>query len=281
MSRQSKRWCFTWNNYTDAALQFLSDVDCSYLIFGKEVGDSGTPHLQGFFTMVNKTSIVGLRKIGFTCHLEPAKGTSLQAAEYCKKENDFTEFGTPPSPGKRTDLEAVAELVKAGVPISTIADEHPSTYMKYGRGIRDLALVLAKPYAHPGVRGLWVHGPPGTGKSHACRELHPFCFLKSQSKWFDGYNGEHSILLDDLDSDCLAHHLKIWADRYPCSGETKGGTVALQHRIFMVTSNFSPEELFDDKPQFLEAIKRRFKVVYKGDRATLINPTYDPTLPVV
>ena len=47
------------------------------------------------------------------------------------------------------------------------------------------------------------------------------------------------ILIDDLDTDKLAHFLKRWADKYACKGEAKGYTVPLQHDVICITSNFS------------------------------------------
>ncbi len=67
------------------------------------------------------------------------------------------------------------------------------------------------------------------------------------------------ILLDDMDEDFLAHHLKIWTDKYSCTGEIKGGTVKLQHKWFIVTSNQEIDELFISKPEVMvKAIQRRF-----------------------
>lgn len=45
--------------------------------------------------------------------------------------------------------------------------------------------------------------------------------------------------MDDLDfegGDKLGHYLKIWADKWACTGETKGGTIPLNHHRFIVTS---------------------------------------------
>lgn len=106
-------------------------------------------------------------------------------------------------------------------------------------------------------RGFWFYGVPGAGKSHFARELHPDAFIKSQSKWWDGYNGQEHVILDDLDSDCLGHHLKIWADKWPCSGEVKGGTVPLMYKSFTVTSNYRIDELFRDHI-LIAALERRF-----------------------
>lgn len=70
------------------------------------------------------------------------------------------------------------------------------------------------------------------------------------------------VILDDLDSDCLSHYLKIWADRWSCTGEYKGGTVALNHSKFIVTSNYTIEDLFKDKGfEVIQAIRRRFEVI--------------------
>ena len=67
------------------------------------------------------------------------------------------------------------------------------------------------------------------------------------------------MILDDLDSDCLGHYLKIWSDKWACTGEIKGGTVPLMYESFTITSNFSIEELFANADSNLvKALKRRF-----------------------
>ena len=77
------------------------------------------------------------------------------------------------------------------------------------------------------VRGFWYYGPPGTGKSWTARTENPDAYIKDQSKWWDGYTGQETIILDDMDSDCLSHYLKLWMDKYKTYGEFKGGKTAL------------------------------------------------------
>lgn len=258
----SRRWCFTVNNWTPEDEKLFQNLECKYLVYGREVGKEGTPHLQGYVTFKSTKRLTGLKKVHTTAHWEAAQGNSQQSSDYCKKDGDYFEKGDTPTQGKRTDLEAVCEMIKTGSSLQEIAEEHSSTYVKFGRGLRDLKLVLEKPYTHHDVRGIWIHGPPGTGKSHHARlfaEAYGGIYNKAQNKWWDGYNGESVVVLDDMDNDALAHYLKIWSDKYACTGETKGGTIHLGHKWFVVTSNYDIDNLFVDKGGVMcAAIKRRF-----------------------
>jgi len=268
MTSQSTRYCFTWNNYSEESLKTISsfyEKECKYLVYGKEIAPSTlTPHLQGFFTLKKKRSIVALRKLGVECHLEAAKGTSLEASAYCKKDGDFKEWGEAPTPGKRSDLSLLCDAIKEGRPINEVAEIDPATYVRNYRGLAVYQALQTKDYNHDDVRGIWYWGPPGTGKSRAARALSTSLYIKSQNKWFDGYAGETHILIDDLDTNVLGHHLKLWGDRYAVSGEIKGGTVKLTHTCLIITSNYCIDDLWKEDSIMATAIKRRFKEVRFG-----------------
>lgn len=85
----------------------------------------------------------------------------------------------------------------------------------------------------------------------------------------------------------LGHYLKIWADRYACTGETKGGTIPLNHDKFIVTSNYSIADIFGPevgatgkaalaRMELVKAMARRFEVVHM-DRP--YNPVAAPSAP--
>lgn len=267
----SKRWCFTLNNYEESDLPSILKWPVKYLVVGSEVGTSGTPHLQGFVTFAKMYRLSAVKKLLYKAHWEPAKGTSVQAAEYCKKEGDFQEVGSLPSPGKRTDLENAIAILKDSGNLKSVADEFPSVYVKFSRGLRDFAFTQSDSYDHATVRGIWIYGPPGTGKSHAARHFDPDAYMKAQNKWWDGYWSQQTVILDDLDTDVLGHYLKIWADKWSCTGETKGGTVQLRHRLFVVTSNYHPSDLFGDDAVICEAICRRFKIIEKVEHSQMVD----------
>lgn len=73
----------------------------------------------------------------------------------------------------------------------------------------------------------WLHGPAGCGKTRAAIKKHPEAYMKLSNKWWDGYQGQDAVILDDLDPErakCLAQHLKHWADPWgKMPGEIKGG----------------------------------------------------------
>lgn len=270
---RSRGWCFTVNNYSEDDVNLLSKggpcpEQVMYICFGKEIASTGTHHLQGYIHTKTVKSFKQIKAlVSVTAHLEPRKGSVKQAIDYCIKDGDVTEYGNRPNQGKRTDLEEVANLVVSGVPLPTVAESHPSTYVKYSRGLRDLALTVSKPYLRSDVCGLWIYGEPGTGKSHYAQTKYPNAYRKAQNKWFDGYAGQKEIILDDLDTGALCHHLKIWSDKWSCTGETKGGTVHLCHDLFIVTSNYRISELVPEKVKgvsdeaMIGALCRRFEEI--------------------
>lgn len=136
MSR-GKNWCFTLNNYTDEDVERLSSLvdnnECVYLIFGKEIGDSGTPHLQGFISFSKRVYLTDVKKrISRTAHFELARLVP-ESIEYCKKDGDVYEDGVlPVGQGKRSDLDEFKSDVKSGLlDLKEIREKHSTVYAKY------------------------------------------------------------------------------------------------------------------------------------------------------
>lgn len=92
-----KHWVFTLNNYLAGDEAGLWLLPYEYAVLGCEVGESGTPHIQGYVIFKKKYRMSQLKGTpqGARCHWEPQSvySTPLQAAEYCKKEGRYKEFG--------------------------------------------------------------------------------------------------------------------------------------------------------------------------------------------
>lgn len=154
MTSTHRRFCFTINNYTDQHVSTLETLGASdtvrYLVYGREVGESGTPHLQGFIIFTNSTRFsVAKTRIGDTAHIEVARGSSKQAADYCKKDGNFTEHGEfPDCQGKRSDWDSYKEWIHdiGRVPSrSEIVVKFPGLYARYRRACIDYAEAIAPP----------------------------------------------------------------------------------------------------------------------------------------
>lgn len=164
---QSRRWVFTINNPTDNdrnLLQSLSESDeLKYLVIGRERGSTGTPHLQGFVIFTRPTSRTRASTHAPRAHLEPARGTSSQAATYCKKDGDYDEYGTPPT--GNTSNSVLEDLYTWGddfiatqgrAPTSPeIAREHPTAYLRYPRVVRLFENRAPAPRLREGEPRLW------------------------------------------------------------------------------------------------------------------------------
>lgn len=87
-SHASKNWCFTWNNYTLEDIDFLICLfgsDGSKYIFQEEVGESGTPHLQGFVSFKTKRRPIEYVKKK-DIHWEKTRSVKHSIA-YCSKSD--------------------------------------------------------------------------------------------------------------------------------------------------------------------------------------------------
>lgn len=268
MAVQGKRWVYTLNNYTDADVEKWKQWDIAYGVVGKEKGDvKQTPHLQGFFIFKKNIWLSGLKKLDARAHWERANSKKNEpCAEYCKKEGDYQEKGELPVKATKTkeDKQQERELRWLEALDSAKNGEldkiDAELMVKYYGNLRQIAKdYMKKKEDLEAPTGIWIYGKPGVGKSRAARQMAPDAYIKMQNKWWDGYQYEDDVILDDFDSPALSHHLKIWADQYAFTAEVKGSAINIRPKRFIITSNYKPSEMGWDAIT-TEAIERRFKM---------------------
>lgn len=96
MPRQ-KNYCFTLNNPTKEdfidIIKFR-DIYCQYIEYASEVGESNTPHLQGWFILKKESSMKSIKEIALPrAHLSVMHGSYLENQSYCSKETEPIKWG--------------------------------------------------------------------------------------------------------------------------------------------------------------------------------------------
>lgn len=273
---RSRAFCFTWNNYPDEFAAVLESLGTRYRCYGKEIAPStGTPHLQGYLYFTNPRVVECVRRSLPGVHVSVSNGTPQQNIDYCSKDGSFFEFGlrpiTPTQVGQNEMERWVSawDAAKAGL----IEDIPADIRMRCYSTIRRVSVDFMPRVDHlESVCGLWIHGESGSGKTRAVYGAYPDLYQKPRTRWWDGYQNEEVVLLDDLDifDVKLGGLLKHWADFCAFIAECKGSARRIRPKKLIVTSQYSIEGIWLDN-ETRTALRRRFTVVEKvRDQAIII-----------
>jgi len=260
---RSRNWCFRLNNYTDDEYVLIKNIECKYIVVGKEVGESGTPHLQGYVHFANAKAFTAVQKLIKRAHLEVMRGTALEASTYCKKDGVFFENGDHPKTaayGGKMEQDRWA-VAKSQAYESGDCEDPMISFLHY-KACKNQLNKRLKLQVLPDTteRMRWYWGESGTGKSRAARTEFPNAYLKMCNKWWNGYLDQDVAIIDDIDPShevWIGAFLKEWTDHYRFQAETKGGTRVIRPKIIVVTSQYSIEQIFKD-PETVTALERRF-----------------------
>jgi len=259
---KSRSCCFTLSNYKDDDINRLRSYvsSCRYMVFGYEVAPTTqTPHLQGYVAWDNPRSLDAFKsQISSKLHLEKTRGTPTQASEYCKKDGKYEEFGEVPRQGTRTDFASALEEIKSGLPVEEVVENQPQL-LPMIRALENYKNRCLKPLNRP-VEVIVLWGDAGSGKSRWAYDNHPDLYSKSPNKWWDGYSGQTTVLLDDFYGFIPYTELLNVLDRYPYHAEVKGGHIWAQWTKVIITSNKPPEQWYSYG--LTPALRRRISKIF-------------------
>lgn len=265
--QRSCNFCYTLNNWTPEEATELQAVPCRYHQYGEEVGASKTPHLQGFICFNNARYFEAVKKLlPSRCHIEVMKGRIDQNEAYVSKENlAFTKGEPPLTQTQKGQMEkdryALAlSLAKEGKIDDIDADLQVRHYNTWKQIFKDNPPQLS---CNAQMENFWYFGPSGCGKSTAARLNYPNAYYKLPNKWWDGYQGQEDVIIEDLDpshAEHMRYHLKLWCDHGPFRAETKGGSIMARPRRIIITSQYSLAQCFAD-PETYAALERRLERV--------------------
>lgn len=265
---------WTLNNYTEDDIKrcraWIKD-QCDYGCFSQEVSKKGTPHLQGYMHFKNPRDYPNgpFRKLlDRRVHDAPARAGPEKNREYCsglceKKGNTlnptFWEFGDIPKQGSRTDWREALEMARdVGVYAAVEAQPHLIPNIRALERVRQ----ISRTSKMRKMNVIVLHGPTGTGKSYAAWSAFPDLYSKPDGQWWDGYDGQKVVLLDDFNGDVPITTLLKWLDPYPVQLPVKGTFVAAQYETVIITCNRIPYEWYPSADRkHVDALYDRLRVI--------------------
>jgi hypothetical protein len=223
-----------------------------------------------------------------TIHIEERYSTNpktcrdyvMKTSTHIPGPNNRFEIGVMSSQGHRSDLDKARDDIKGGMTMADVAESNFSVFARHSNALRQYKAFQDRRHGESerDIRVVVYWGKPGTGKTRSAMDegaalsggLKPFKVRipnKGQKMWFDGYEGEPVLVIDDFSG----HNYSITEmchmfDRYVLQLDVKFSHSYAKWTTVFVTSNIPPEDWTDlgqpiDKRQRKALMRRIHKVV--------------------
>ncbi len=260
--KQSRNWCFTdfelleWSKLFDEYKDIIR-----YLCVGEEVcPKTKKKHIQGWIQFHNKKTLGGVKQaVGSrTLHLEPCMGNEYDNDKYCTKDGKYTKYGLFITQGRRSDLEAVKKLIDDGATMKNVADEYWHEYVRYRKSFESYKEMVDQKLraSFRMLKVKVISGKTGKGKTRSAMKKDTYKIEGQNLQWFDGYNGEKHLLIDDYNNDIGITKLLNLLDGYQLRLPIKGGHTYAAWDEVTITTNLKKLHK-NAKREHLKALNRR------------------------
>ena len=185
------------------------------LVVAEEHHKDGNPHLHAWLEWEELFSTRDPREFDYKNHhpnigkiKDAKKNTRENALKYLTKEDsncfckgiDLKEWLYTNQNHRKYIAE---DLVNEKLSLTEAIKYNPSLIYEYGKlkAILNLYHIDTKETnnEYKTDRNIWLYGKPGTGKTYYAVNNYVPYFKKPQNKWWDGYNNEPNVIIDDLD----------------------------------------------------------------------------------
>lgn len=250
--------------------------ECIGMSAGLEISPkTGSLHIQGYVRLTKSTKkghfrkIIGPNALGKKdFYMAKAKGDWASNAEYTSKDDKVVWFKIPPPShqGARTDLEEFREAVKRNADDAELFEKHLPVLAKYPKLENRLRASFLKQQTREfrNVQVIVHWGKTGTGKTRKPYEEGAYLFDDYENGWWDGYDGESVICLDEFYGGIKFSSLLRWLDGYQLRLKIKGGFTYAQWSKVYITSNVEPSQWYPNiVDERKNALMRRFSEIKK------------------
>lgn len=274
----------------------IADKQIRYISYQLEMTAAGRLHVQAYVEFYDAVRLTQCKeRLGDnSLHSEQRKGPRTAAKDYTQKDGsayfqvnypewsthggrvigtDVVQMGTfRTKQGQRTDLAQVEDLIKDGASELDIFETCAPQYLKYANNIRKARGLMARKRCNQwmpiDVHVVW--GDTRSGKTRSVYDRHgpdnvyiPTYSESANKFWFDGYDGQKVLLINEFYGQCRTSIMQELLDNYRIQVETKGGTTVSNWDTIYITSNCHPKEWYShwaSVPQkvedsFIERIK--------------------------
>lgn len=288
-ARKYHSYCYTINNYDESDLQRLRALHpdkVSFLLAGREVAPvTGTPHLQGYLWTVLPCTLQQVQRLLGGSAWAGVPGPDKPPThwlEYCTKEDtDALQLGTIPEDqahrddvplpgqrGKRNDLLDAKHAIDSGSSVQDLMDKDATfaVVAKYRAFLEHYASHKRRRTVFCAPTVTVYYGTTGCGKTRRAYEEaeDPYVWGPSQGSWFDGYQGQTDVILDEFRGQLPFGCLLQLLDGYPgVKVQVKGGMALWCAKRVWITSPTGPREWYpnlaaDDR---IDQLTRRLSAV--------------------
>lgn len=225
---------------------------------------TGKLHVQGFIQLSTAVRMQTVKnKIGNEPHLEIAKDP-VKAAEYTQKAETRVlgpwEHGKKPlGKGKKSTpvMEEIYKAVKTGTRSTEMFEKNPG-WIAHDRAIKTARHAINECHSDrqrlKSLRVIVSYGETDLGKTYSAinyvAQNGDYYKLTAPTQkggklWFDGYEGQKTLIMDDWDGQCCSIAvLKNLLDVYKLQVEIKGGYTWAEWETVVITSNQHPRNWF-------------------------------------
>jgi len=279
MSKRQRRWSLTLNNPEDEVLKHLNSIDgryVKYAIFAQEVGEKGTPHIQGFIHFKNAKTLTATKKFlgSEKWHLEVSQGTDFENREYCTKDGPFFEIGEVPLEHGPVDAwEDILNMVEGGFNNRQIVRKYPGIAIRCMSAIEKYRTEFewAEMRGWRDVEVEYIAGPTGCGKSRGVLynedgSVNTDVYRCTNAKNpFDKYDGEGTIVFEEFRSQFTCRDMLNWVDGHPLLLPARYADRMAKFTKVVILSNWRFVEQYhtvaETSPETYKAWQRRVETV--------------------